>query len=132
MKARNWTTYLGILAVLGMMSCGSNRSEAQGLRFCPADIEADTREALDLEQADEVTLDQLFARLNALGLTYEEAKSDNVLRKCGDVSPIPNAQTFKVYAGVDASKNFARNYLVVADAKGLVRYIEARHAYRAP
>lgn len=125
----------GILAAImaiGLVSCGSVKSEAQRLKFCPPNTEEDTRLVLDLGSTNEISLGELFRRLDALGLKHEDAKADNVVHKCENVEPIPNARSYKVYAGVDSSRKFSRNYLVVVDESEAVRYIEARHAYRAP
>jgi hypothetical protein len=118
--------------VMGLAACGSAMSEANELKFCPANSEEDTRETLDLGSAQELNLDELLMLLDSREVSYELAHTDNIPRKCENFERIPDARTYMIYAGVDASKNFARNYLIVADAAGHVRYIEARHAYRAP
>lgn len=123
---------LSVTLVMGLVACGSANSEANELKFCPANSEEDTRKTLDLGSGQEVNLDELLARLDSRELSYEPANTDNIPRKCENPERIPDARTYMVYAGVDASKAFARNYLIVADAAGHVRYIETRHAYRAP
>jgi len=108
------------------------KSEAQELKFCPPNTEEDTRIILELGSADDIDLSDLLNHLDSIDIKYEEAKADNLIHKCDNVKPIPHAQSYKAYAGVDASKKFSRNYLIVADESGTVRYIEARHSYREP
>ena len=121
-----------VTLVMGLVACGSAISEANELKFCPANSEEDSRKTLNLGSAQHVNLDELLARLDSREVSYELADTDNIPRKCENPERIPDARTYMVYAGVDESKTFARNYLIVADASGRVRYIETRHAYRAP
>ena len=119
-----------IFAVI--MACSSMESNASMLRFCPADEEADARHVLNLGDDSSVELDDLLTRASSLGYNYEVTNADNISRKCDDAEIIPEAQTYKIYAGFDETNTFTRNYLVVAESSGTVRYIEARHSYRAP
>lgn len=121
-----------VLISVGMISYSSMDSKASTLRFCPADEEADARDVLNLSDDASLELDDLLARAASLGYKFEVAKVDNTLRKCASAEVILEAITYKIYAGFDQTNTFVRNYLVVAESSGTVRYIEARHSYRAP
>lgn len=119
------------LIVVSMTACSIVVSKASTLKFCPAEEEADARRVLDLGDESSFALDDLLAHASSLGYNYEVANADNIPRKCEEAEIIPEAKTYTIYAGFDETNTFVRNYLVVAESSGTVRYIEARHSYRA-
>jgi hypothetical protein len=120
------------LVLVIMMACSPMAANANLVSFCPADEEADIRRVLDFDDESDLELDGLLTRALSLGYTYEVVNGDNIPSKCTDVELVSEAITYKIYAGFDETNRFVRNYLVVADPSGIVRYIETRHSFRAP
>ncbi len=103
------------------------------MNFCPSSAEKEARNVLGIGDGEaEIDLTSLLRRLDAKGLVYEMVKADDKPINCEGAIDFEGSVAYKVYAGFDESNQYVRSYLIVADGKGMVRYVDRRHMYRAP
>jgi hypothetical protein len=107
-------------------------SDELRLEFCPGSFETEAREVLHLGKSTSIKLDELLLELEELDIYYEKSKIDKTPLGCDTYDPELISIAYKVYAGFDDTREYTRNYLILADEKGIIRYIDNRYSYKIP
>ena len=122
-----------LIAILSLGLVGCNSKEVIALEFCPPEIETEARETLGLKSKDSVSLSELLAKAEELGLSFESYKHDNKPLHCKAEDLGNNYISYMIYGGFNETKEYKKAYLVIGESlESDVLYIDKRYMYKAP